>query len=131
MRMNYAVRMCLSVAGLAAVLGGNTNVARAQAAPQEKPPIYTWVTLWGFPRASWPDYTKAVAATSKTLENFVSSGDLVSTASFATLVHEEGGITHGRFWTSKTLAGDLKVLEGSAQRSPEHIASPLGCAALG
>jgi hypothetical protein len=123
MRMNYAVRMCLSVAGLAAVLGGNTNVARAQAAPQEKPPIYTWVTLWGFPRASWPDYTKAVAATSKTLENFVSSGDLVSTASFTTLVHEEGGVTHGRFWTSKTLSGDLKALE--ALRSDPQNTSPV------
>jgi hypothetical protein len=121
--MNHAVRMCLSVAGFAAVLGGNTGVARAQAAPQEKPPIYTWVTLWGFPRASWPDYTKAVAATSKTIENFVSSGDLVSTASFTTLVHEEGGVTHGRFWTSKTLSGDLKALE--ALRSDPQNTSPV------
>lgn len=123
MRINHPVQMCLSVAGLAAVLGGTSGPARAQAAAAEKPPIYTWVTLWGIPRASWPDYTKAQAATAKTIETFVSSGDLVSSASFTTLTHEEGGFTHGRFWTSKTLSGDLKALE--ALRSDPQNTSPV------
>lgn len=100
------VNLC-AVLALAAL----TTTAYAQSANSGKPPIYTWVTLWGIPRASWPEYVKNRSAADQALDKHLSSGDITVDAAFTVLTHDDGGPTHGVYWSSTSMAGLLKVLE--------------------
>lgn len=118
--MNRLRTIACSIAA-AALISVCAAPAVAQSTSTEKPTVYTWVTLWGVPRANWPDYLKGQAAADKVLEKGLSDGSLMTSGAFTVLLHQEGAPTHGRFFTAKTMSADLKVLEdlkATSQNNP-------------
>jgi hypothetical protein len=94
----------------ALLLSGSTS--SAQAAKDEKPPLYTYVSEWSVPRAMWADYQKQQVSENEGLNKLVSDGTLISFGSFSVLNHQEGQATHGTWFSATSMAGILKVLEG-------------------
>ena len=85
---------------------------KAQTAPAEKPPVYTYVSEWAVPRAMWADYKKEDDADVDALKKAVADGTLISSGSFAVLNHQEGAPTHGTWFSASSMANLMKVLEG-------------------
>jgi hypothetical protein len=99
--------VCLAVSALMVA-----NSAKAQSAPAEKPPVYTYVSEWAVPRAMWADYKKEDDADGEVLKKAVADGMLISSGSFAVLNHQEGAPTHGSWFSATSMANLMKVLEG-------------------
>jgi hypothetical protein len=88
------------------------STAWTQSASQEKAPLYTYVAEWAVPRAMWGDYQKSQAAEDEAMKKLVADGTLVSYGSFSVLNHQEGSPTHGTWFSAKSVANLMKVLEG-------------------
>lgn len=86
--------------------------AWTQSANEEKPPLYTYVSEWGVPRAMWADYQKQEASGNDAMAKLVADGTLVSYGNFSVLNHQEGQPTHGSWFSARSMANILKVLEG-------------------
>src|SRR5271156_7033003 len=97
-----AVAMSTVCAGLA---GAQTSEVK------EKPPLYTYVADWNIPRAQWPDMEKAYASTQKIMDKAIADGTIVGYGTDVTLVHQADGTTHDDWWSAKSLAGVLNVLD--------------------
>jgi hypothetical protein len=92
--------------------GAFTGSASAQTAEvKEKPPMYSYVADWSFPRAQWGEADKATAANEKTLEKALAGGALVGYGSDRYVIHEEDGITHDDWFSSMSMAGLLNTLD--------------------
>jgi hypothetical protein len=92
--------------------GAWTGVASAQTAEvKEKPPMYSYLANWSFPRAQWGEADKATAANEKTLEKALAGGALVGYGSDRYVIHEDDGITHDDWFSSLSMAGLLNTLE--------------------
>jgi hypothetical protein len=99
--------VCAFVAG-----GAWTGSVSAQAAEvKDKPPMYTYVSNWTYPRARWGDVEKNDAATDKIMEKAMVAGVLVGYGSDAYMVHESEGATHDNWFSSMSMAGLLNTLE--------------------
>jgi hypothetical protein len=83
----------------------------AQAAANEKPPMYTYVANWQIPRAHWADMAKANAADSAILDKALADGTIVGYGNDENLVHQSGGETHDNWWSAMSMAGLVKVLD--------------------
>ena len=79
---------------------------------QEQPTVYTFVSQFQVPRASWAQYSEN---TDKTvvpiLEKMTADGTILSYSTFETIVHTPEGYTHGAAWSSATISGLTKVLD--------------------
>jgi hypothetical protein len=84
--------------------------ARAQGNPAPQP-LYTYVTMWGVPRAQWGDMAKIDAAQKTAADPLVANGTLVGYGFFENRVHSEGGYTHGAWVQANSLANLFKALE--------------------
>lgn len=108
----------LSLAGLVllactfGVTAAPGRAAAAQAAPAEKPAVYTYVSEWGVPRAMWADYKKEDEADVDAMKKGVADGTLVAFGTFAVLNHQEGEATHGSWFSATSMANLMKFLEG-------------------
>jgi hypothetical protein len=78
---------------------------------QEKPALYTYVADWNIPRAQWADMEKAYGPNQKILDKAVADGTIVGYGTDVTLVHQSDGITHDDWWSAKSMAGVLNVLD--------------------
>jgi len=96
------------VAGAFAV----ASSAKAQSAPAEKQPVYTYVSEWAVPRAMWADYKKEDDADLDAMKKAMTDGTIVEYGSFAVLNHQEGAPTHGSLFSATSMANLMKVLEG-------------------
>ena len=93
--------------------------ARAQAAPQ--PTVYTYVSLWGVPRARWADMSKFQESEQSAFDKLVDEGILTGYGTCVYEVHEAGGFTHCD-WFQATSVGNilraLAALQASATSAP-------------
>jgi hypothetical protein len=101
----------LFIAGVAAIAALSAAPARAQMMDdKEKAPVYTYVSEWAVPRASWPAYEKGIPDTKKLMDKFVADGTLVGYGWFKNLVHQEGAPTHGDWFSATTVGNLMKTL---------------------
>ncbi len=76
-----------------------------------KPPIYTYVAQWDFPRAQWAEVEKTYGPAQKILDKALADGTIVGYGNDVTLVHQPDGTTHDDWWSATSLAGVLNVLD--------------------
>lgn len=107
-------RSCNIFVGLSAlalsVLCMLPAVARAQEV-KEKPPMYSYIANWQIPRAHWADMAKDADSTKPVLDKALADGTLVGYGNDENLVHEADSFTHDNWWSSKSMAGLMKVLD--------------------
>jgi hypothetical protein len=75
-------------------------------AQQAEPPVYTFVAEWEIARDKWDQFHTDWEKNSRpVLERLSANGTLVNWGTFATVVHEDGNITHGTWWAATSIAG--------------------------
>jgi hypothetical protein len=106
-------KLALAFSLLALALGISATPVRAQSAPEvkEKPPMYSYVSIWSIPRAQWADMEKANAGDTDTMNKALASGAIVAYGHDTALVHTADGPTHDEYWSSMSMAGLLSLLE--------------------
>lgn len=107
-------RIFVPVVALVALLLASTP-AWAQGNPNPQP-IFTYVSLWGVPRAQWGEIAKIDAELKAVLDPLVANGTLLGYGTFENLVHSDGGYTHGSWLQGTSLASLLKTLETISTR---------------
>jgi len=78
---------------------------------KEKPPLYSYIADWQIPRAHWAEMAKANAANKAILEKALADGTIVGYGNDENLIHTADGETHDNWWSSKSMAGLVKVLD--------------------
>jgi len=93
-------------------------IALSQA--EAKPTVYTYVSQFQVPRASWAQYTE------DTEKNFVPVADkmllegaITGYTTFESIVHTPEGYTHGAAWSSNSIAGLMKLLDELRKNGPQ------------
>ena len=76
---------------------------------KEKPPMYTYVADWVFPRAQWAEVEKA--SPNAVLQKALASGTIVGYGTDETLVHQADAPTHDNWWSSMSMAGLMNTLD--------------------
>jgi hypothetical protein len=76
-----------------------------------KPPMYTYIANWEVPRAHWAEMAKSADADKAILDKAVADGTLVGYGNDENLVHTPGEFTHDDWWSAKSMAGLMKVLD--------------------
>jgi len=96
----------------------SSPIAFSQSEPT--PAVYTFVSQFQIPRASWAQYS---GDTEKTfvpiVEKLMSDGTIVSWSTFEQVVHTPEGYTHGSAWSSNTISGLMKVLDEVRKAGPQ------------
>ena len=82
----------------------------AQTEVKEKPPMYTYVSIWAMPRAQWPALEKDTS-TDAILQKALASGGILGYGRDRTIVHQEDGWTHDDWWAATSMAGLMNVLD--------------------
>ncbi|HEY4740742.1 MAG TPA: hypothetical protein VIH76_09125 [Candidatus Acidoferrales bacterium] len=109
------------VLGLALAIGA---LARPAPAPQEshpmkQPVIYTYISLFGVPRANWTQFEAANKNALKINEGLVADGSLISWGDGALEVHEgPNAPTHVSWFSSMSVAGLMKALAAIRAGAP-------------
>jgi hypothetical protein len=80
-------------------------------------PIFTYVSLWGVPRAQWGDMAKANAENKAILDPLVTDGTVLGYGTFENRIHSDGGYTHGSWFQAASLANLFKALEMLSTRA--------------
>jgi hypothetical protein len=95
-----------------AVFAMSAVPSRAQATEvKEKPPMYSYVSNWQFPRERWGDVAKINATDNTIFSAALSDGTIVGYGNDTNQVHTVDGESHDTWWSSTSLAGLLKVLD--------------------
>ncbi|HET6930517.1 MAG TPA: hypothetical protein VFI45_09375 [Candidatus Acidoferrum sp.] len=85
-----------------------------------QPVVYTYVSQFQVPRASWAQYSENAEKTFVPLaEKMVADGTILSYSTFEPVVHTPDGYTHGAAWTSNSIAGLTKVLDELRKGAPQ------------
>lgn len=82
----------------------------AQERPSQ-PPVFTYVSQWGVPRAQWGDMAKVEAEDKAVLDPLVVDGTLLGYGETENRIHSEGGYTHASWFQAASLANLMKALE--------------------
>lgn len=117
--MNRATRWSLggALVVLAVLAVAYLPVARPQGETQT--PIYTFVSQFAVPRASWAQYTTDLDKNFLPVANkMLADGVIVNYSTFETMVHTEGGMTNGASWSSPTISGLMRMLEALRKNAP-------------
>jgi len=97
-------------------------VAAPMALPQMQqgqPIIYTFVSQFQVPRASWAQYAENTEKSFVPVaEKMVADGTILSYVTFEGIVHTPEGYTHGAAWSSTTISGLTKVLDEVRKAGP-------------
>ena len=107
-------RLCSILMGLCGLVAFSLCAQQASAQMQEmkaKPPMYTYVANWQFPRSSWPDVEKTTSAINPVLDKAVADGTLIGYGVDRNLVHQPDTATHDDWWSSMSMGGLMKVLD--------------------
>jgi hypothetical protein len=110
MQSKFLKSLVLAVTLLATVAGFQSARAQANADAKEKPAVYTYVAEWSVPRLSWSTMEGPNAPQKQLLEKLLADGTIIDFGSFKVLSHQEGGSTHGNWWTANSMANLLKAL---------------------
>ncbi len=76
-----------------------------------KPPLYTYIANWDFPRAQWAAVERDRVASAPILQKAMASGNVVAFGFDTILVHQGDGETHGDWISSNSLAGLMSAME--------------------
>lgn len=113
MLKRFAVVMAIAVLAIIVV----APIAFSQ---MDQPVIYTYVSQFQVPRASWAQYSENTDKTFVPIaEKMVADGTIVSYSTFEAIVHTPDGYTHGAAWSSSTIAGLMKVLDEVRKVGPQ------------
>lgn len=82
----------------------------AQTEVKEKPPMYTYVSVWAMPRSQWAALEKDTS-TDAILQKALASGGIIGYGRDQTIVHQEDGWTHDDWWAANSMAGLFNVLD--------------------
>ena len=104
---------------VAAVIAAMMAVPGARSQGDQQPAIYTYVSQFNVPRASWAQYTADEEKTFIPVANkMLADGSIVGYSTFETMVHTVDGFTNGAAWSSPTIAGLMKMLEELRKGGP-------------
>lgn len=82
-------------------------------------PVYTFVSQFAVPRASWAQYAEDNEKLFVPIaEKLMADGTLVGWATFEQVVHTPDGYTNGTSWESHSIAGLMKVLDEVRKAGP-------------
>jgi len=85
-----------------------------------QPVIYTFVSQFQVPRASWAQYSEnAQKSFVPIADKLVADGTILGYSTFEAIVHTPDGYTHGAAWTSSSIAGLTKVLDELRKAGPQ------------
>jgi len=102
--------VCAGLCGLATMLvAANPGAAQMQEI-KSKPPLYSYVANWQFPRANWGDAGKFIGSVNGIMQKAQADGTIVAYGNDVNLVHTLDGETHDNWWSSMSLAGLVRVL---------------------
>jgi hypothetical protein len=111
--------MLKCIAGLVVVVLAVVIVPAAVSQMESAQPVYTYVSQFQVPRASWAQFSEENEKTLVPIaEKLMADGTLVSWSTFETVVHTPEGYTHGAAWSSNSLAGLMKVLDELRKGGP-------------
>jgi len=103
---------------LASILGFAAIAARAQQGDQAKQPtVYTYVALFGVPRANWAEIEKAERL-HKILDPLTADGTLLGWGAGALIVHEGSDAPTHVFWYNATSVAGLVKAETALVAGP-------------
>jgi len=89
-------------------------------ADQAQPVVYTYVSQFQVPRASWATYAQDTEKSFVPVaDKMVANGTILSYSTFEHVVHTPEGYTHGAAWTSTSIAGLMKVLDEIRKAGPQ------------
>ncbi len=110
MQNKFLKSTVLAVTLLATAAGFQSASAQANADAKEKAPIYTYVAEWSVPRLNWAAMEGPNAPQKQLLDKLMADGTIIDHGTFKVLSHQEGGPTHGNWWTANSMANLLKAL---------------------
>ena len=104
--------MLKRIAGLLVVVLAVVVVPAAISQMESTQRVYTYVSQFQVPRASWAAYSEDTEKTFVPVaEKMLADGSIVSWSTFEQVVHTPDGYTHGAAWSSNTISGLMKVLD--------------------
>src|ERR1700684_66727 len=109
------------VIGLVLAIGALARPAPAlqQSQSMKQPVIYTYVSLFGVPRANWAQFEAANRNARKINEGLVADGSLISWGDGAVEVHRRlNAPTHVSWFSSMSVAGLMKPLAAIRAGAP-------------
>jgi hypothetical protein len=81
--------------------------------------VYTYVSQFQVPRASWTQFAADTDRTAKPiLQRLLADGTISSWGLFENIVHTADGMTNGSWWQSSSLAGITRVLDELRKAGP-------------
>src|SRR5437763_6742091 len=105
------VLLCFAAVITAPIAFSQTN--------QAQPVVYTFVSQFQIPRATWAQYADNSEKTFVPIaDKLVADGTILSYSTFEHLAHTPDGYTHGAAWTSTSIAGLMKVLDELRKAGP-------------
>jgi hypothetical protein len=118
-------KICVLCAVILALgLAGAPAWAQGEQAQQ---PVFTYVALWGVPRAQWGDMEKLGAERKALYDSLVADGTLLGYGNFENRVHSDGGYTHGSWFQASSVGNILKALE-KIYAQPGAVTAPVQAA---
>lgn len=107
------------MAGLLLIVLAVMLVPAALPQMEPTPTVYTFVSQFQVPRASWASYAEdSEKSVIPILEKLTADGTILSWSTFEQVVHTTDGYTHGAAWSSTSLAGLMKVLDEVRKAGP-------------
>ena len=103
---------------LVVVAIGSTPIALSQM--EQAPTIYTFVSEFQIPRASWAQYSEdAEKNFVPVADKLMADGTILGYTTFENVVHTPDGYTHGAAWQSHSMAGLMKMLDEIRKNGPQ------------
>ena len=99
----WAASTALCMLAMATMLALPANAQMSDS--KEKPPMYSYVSIWTIPRAQWGEMGKAGSANDEILKKALADGTLVAYGNDEEMIHQPDGSTHDSWWSATSMAG--------------------------
>lgn len=111
--------MLKRIAGLIVVVLAVISVPAALSQMEPAQPVYTYVSQFQVPRASWAQFAEDNEKTFVPIaQKFMADGTIIGWSTFENLVHTPDGYTNGAVWSSNSLAGIMRMLDELRKGGP-------------
>jgi hypothetical protein len=111
--------MANRIVGLLAIVVLIFSAPAALPQAEQAQPVYTYVSQFQVPRASWAQFAEDTEKTTDPVfERFMGDGTILGWGNFENIVHTPDGMTHGSWWSSTSLAGITRVLDELRKAPP-------------
>src|SRR5580704_2020271 len=117
--LSRRTKMIKRIAGLLVFVLAVISVPLAFSQMEPAPIVYTYVSQFQIPRASWAAYSEdAEKSTLPIFEKLMADGTILGWSTFEQVVHTPDGYTHGAAWSSTSISGLMKVLDEVRKSGP-------------